>query len=67
MLLEVLAGVDGATGFQHYDVEAALSENLRGRAARGSRANDAHVIDFGRSDYLHADIPQTACVISKSE
>jgi hypothetical protein len=61
MLFEVLAGVDGAAGFQQYDVEAALSENFGSGAAGSSRPDDAHVINFGRSDYLHADIPRTAC------
>jgi hypothetical protein len=56
MFFEVRARVERRPGLQHHHTEATLSQNLGGRATRGSRAYDADVINlWGVIDLRHEE------------
>src|SRR4029453_5022405 len=52
--LRVFGGVPHAAGFQHPDVSPRLTEHLRGHAAAGPGSDNAHVVGFRLTDYLHS-------------
>ena len=53
-IFESLAASHIAAGFEHHDVGAGLAEHLGGHAAAGAGSDDADVVGFGLTDYLHS-------------
>ncbi len=50
----VLRVVPHAAGLEHDDVRAGLGQDLRGHAAAGAGADDAHVVDLATATDPHA-------------